>query len=109
MKTSTILLALSSAVPAVFAAELGTLWTDANFLGVSIPLSGNVGSCYNLGGSNNDKASTGKAKSGYKCSVWTDSGCSGSKYTFDSAGNPNKDVWPSWINDKASSWKCERA
>ncbi|KAH8687285.1 hypothetical protein BGZ60DRAFT_558584, partial [Tricladium varicosporioides] len=75
-----------------------------NFHGSKYTGSGNAGTCYNLPSSYNDRLSSGKAKSGYKCTVWSNASCSGNKYEFS-----NSPSFPSYINDHASSWKCVRS
>ncbi|KAH6682674.1 hypothetical protein B0J14DRAFT_574134 [Halenospora varia] len=107
-------LALASPAPAAEAvpapdveveaiAGLVEMWVDVNFRGSKYTGSGNAGTCYNVPSGFNDRLSSGKSKSGYKCTVWNNAGCGGSKYEFHTSSS-----FPSFINDHASSWKCVR-
>ncbi|CCC14894.1 hypothetical protein SMACR_07708 [Sordaria macrospora] len=104
----TIILLTFGTTTGVLAADLVDFWTDANFLGLKHTGQGNVGECKNLPGDFNDRISSAKARSGYRCTVWIDANCNTGTtgYSFDTSSGSS---FPGWINDKASSWKCVRA
>ncbi|KAK4465318.1 hypothetical protein QBC42DRAFT_343945 [Cladorrhinum samala] len=83
------------------AVTLIDLWADRDFLGLKFTGSADVGQCKNLPSNFNDLVTSGKARSGYRCTVWVDKDCKGTGFSF--VSNPKID---SWIDNKASSWKC---
>ncbi|EPE25897.1 hypothetical protein GLAREA_01809 [Glarea lozoyensis ATCC 20868] len=97
------------AVPAVEARaqQLIDLWQDSGFLGLKFTGSSDVGKCVNLPSNFNDRVSSGKAKPGFRCTTWVDANCVGTGFSFNAS--PGASSFPSWINDKSSSWKCVAA
>ncbi|KAH6664183.1 hypothetical protein B0J14DRAFT_706622 [Halenospora varia] len=89
------------------ASQLIDLWVDAGFLGLKFTGSSTVGTCVNLPSNFNDKISSGKAKPGFRCTTWVDANCLGTGFSFNES--PGASSFPSWINDKSSSWKCVKA
>lgn len=81
------------------------LWRDANFLGIKFTGEGSLDQCYNLDGFN-DQASSAKAKDNFRCTIWVDKNCKGTGFSFIKGDAADQKKFPSWINDKASSWKC---
>ncbi|KAH7329939.1 hypothetical protein BKA65DRAFT_553941 [Rhexocercosporidium sp. MPI-PUGE-AT-0058] len=115
--TASILATLAMAAPAPVAAPeavaepaqlearavpLIDVWKNAQFTGSS-----NAGTCVNFPSNFNDIVSSGKAKPGFRCTIWVDKNCVGTGFSFNA--NPGVASLPSWINDKASSWKCVAA
>ncbi|KAK3343310.1 hypothetical protein B0H65DRAFT_470928 [Neurospora tetraspora] len=111
MKFTTILLALGTTAPAVLAADMDLvdMWVDTNFNGPKYTGRGDVGQCVNLPSNFNDNLSSGKARPGYKCTIWPDADCKTNRFdsSFDDKGSGAS--FPDWINDRASSWRCYRA
>ncbi|CCC14893.1 hypothetical protein SMACR_07709 [Sordaria macrospora] len=89
------------------AQDLIDLWKNKNFLDLKFTGSANVGDCKNLPSNFNDISSSGKAKAGFRCTIWVDKDCKGTGFSFNQ--NPGSASFPDWINDKASSWKCVKA
>lgn len=89
------------------AQDLIDLWKNKNFLDLKFTGSANPGDCKNLPSNFNDITSSGKAKAGFRCTVWVDANCKGTGFSFNQ--NPGSAAFPDWINDKASSWKCVKA
>lgn len=108
MKFTTLLLAFGTTT-GVFAAELADFWKDKNFLNSKHTGQGNVGQCVNLPSNFNDQVSSAKARAGYRCTVWPDANCDTRKEGFSFDNGDTGKVFPGWINDQASSWKCVRA
>ncbi|KAL0467456.1 hypothetical protein QR685DRAFT_359871 [Neurospora intermedia] len=88
------------------AQDLIDLWKNKNFLDLKFTGSANPGDCKNLPSNFNDIASSGKAKAGFRCTIWVDANCRGTGFSFNQ--NPGSASFPDWINDRASSWKCVR-
>ncbi|QDS76207.1 hypothetical protein FKW77_008385 [Venturia effusa] len=87
--------------------QLIDLWQNANFLGLKFTGSSTVGTCENLSGTGfNNNVTSGKAKPGFRCTVWVRENCLGTGFSFNTAGE-NK--FPNWIDNQSSSWKCVRA
>lgn len=89
------------------AQDLIDLWKNKNFLDLKFTGSANPGDCKNLPSNFNDISSSGKAKAGFRCTIWVDKDCKGTGFSFNQ--NPGSSAFPDWINDKASSWKCVKA
>ncbi|KAK5653643.1 hypothetical protein OQA88_8673 [Cercophora sp. LCS_1] len=89
------------------AQALMDLWKNADFLGIKFTGEGSLDTCYNLDGFM-DQASSAKARDNFRCTIWVDKNCKGTGFSFikDDKKNPEQKNFPSWINDKASSWKC---
>ena len=91
--------------------DLIDLWQDAGFLGLKFTGSGKVGDCNELPKAKNnnfaDNTSSGKAKKGFRCTIWVDSKCKGTGFSFNA--DPGSKKFDDWINDRASSWKCQKA
>ena len=87
--------------------QLIQLWNDADFLDLKFTGSGVVDACYNLPAKFTDVSTSGKAKAGFRCTIWVDKACKGDGFSFNA--NPGKNQFPSWIDNKASSWKCVKA
>ncbi|KAH8895976.1 hypothetical protein GQ53DRAFT_743906 [Thozetella sp. PMI_491] len=105
-----ILISGAVAAPAAEAAAVSPeidLWQDSGFLGIKFTGSANPGDCKNLASNFNDIFSSGKAKPGFRCTIWVDKDCKGTGFSFNES--PGASSFPSWINDKASSWKCVAA
>ncbi|KAK4188918.1 hypothetical protein QBC35DRAFT_431918 [Podospora australis] len=85
------------------AVTLIELWGDSNFLGLKYTGKGDLGYCYNLPGDFNDYITSGKAYSGYVCTTWVDKNCYGTGFSFLSSSK-----FPTWIDNKSSSWMCEK-
>ncbi|KAK3984276.1 hypothetical protein QBC44DRAFT_346126 [Cladorrhinum sp. PSN332] len=101
---ATAVMAAPSIAPATIenrAVTLIDLWADADFLGLKFTGSADVGQCKNLPSDFNDRITSGKARANYRCTVWVDKDCKGTGFSFIS--NPKFD---SWVDNKASSWKC---
>ncbi|CAG8982358.1 hypothetical protein HYALB_00014059 [Hymenoscyphus albidus] len=92
---------------ATAATQLIDLWVDKDFLGLKFTGSSTVNTCNNLSGGFRDSVSSGKAKAGFRCTVWVDNDCLGTGFSFNA--NPGSNLFPSWINDQSSSWKCVTA
>lgn len=87
--------------------QLIDLWQNTKFLGLKFTGSSTVGTCENLKGTGfNNVVSSGKAKPGFRCTVWVEEKCLGTGFSFDVTGS---DDLPGWIDDKSSSWKCVKA
>ncbi|KAK3343309.1 hypothetical protein B0H65DRAFT_470927 [Neurospora tetraspora] len=98
------------AEPAILLAraqDLIDLWKNKDFLDLKFTGSANPGDCKNLPSNFNDISSSGKAKAGFRCTIWVDKDCKGTGFSFNQ--NPGSSSFPDWINDKASSWKCVKA
>jgi hypothetical protein len=80
------------------------LWQDRDFLGLKFTGSANVGDCKNLPRDFNNNVSSGKARPGFRCTVWVDRDCQGTGFSFNAA--PGSSAFPEWIDNKSSSWKC---
>ncbi|WAO97399.1 Hypothetical protein NCS54_01512700 [Fusarium falciforme] len=65
--------------------------------------SAKLGRCRNLPGSAVNRAESGKAKQGLRCTIFDHSNCQGASYTI--IGNDPKFCR---LRNKASSWKCVR-
>ncbi|KAL2067006.1 hypothetical protein VTL71DRAFT_1430 [Oculimacula yallundae] len=89
------------------AVQLIDLWKNSNFLDLKYTGSANAGDCVNLPSNFNDIASSGKAKPGFRCTIWVNKACAGTGFSFNAS--PGSASFPSWINDTASSWKCVKA
>ncbi|KAK3401339.1 hypothetical protein B0T20DRAFT_346428 [Sordaria brevicollis] len=89
------------------AQDLIDLWKNKNFLDLKFTGNANPGDCKNLPSNFNDISSSGKAKAGFRCTIWVDKDCKGTGFSFNQ--NPGSSAFPDWINDKASSWKCVKA
>ncbi|KAG9230248.1 hypothetical protein BJ875DRAFT_340916, partial [Amylocarpus encephaloides] len=89
---------------AAAAVALIDLWQDYGFLGLKLTGSSSPGTCVNLPYNFNDIVSSGKAKPGYRCTTWVYANCQGTGFSFNAS--PGASSFPSWINDKSSSWKC---
>lgn len=91
--------------------DLIDLWQDTGFLGLKFTGSGKVGECNELPKAKNnnfaDNTSSGKAKKGFRCTIWVDSNCKGTGFSFNA--DPGSKKFDDWINDRASSWKCQKA
>lgn len=83
------------------AAQLIDLWADANFLGLKYTGTADRGQCVNLPSDFRNIITSGKARSGLKCTTWINTGCTGTGFSFISS--PRFD---SWIDNKSKSWKC---
>ncbi|KAK3313009.1 hypothetical protein B0H66DRAFT_595487 [Apodospora peruviana] len=97
--------ATTTTVEARAEAPLIDLWDEAGFLGLKFTGSANVGDCKNLPSKFNDLSSSGKAKAGFRCTVWVAKDCKGDGFSFNTSGSNSKQ-FPSWIDNKSSSWKC---
>lgn len=87
--------------------QLIDLWQNAGFLGLKFTGSSTVGTCENLKGTGfNNNVTSGKAKPGFRCTIWVEEKCLGTGFSFDTAG---VNQFPSWIDNKSSSWKCVKA
>ncbi|CZR61918.1 uncharacterized protein PAC_11815 [Phialocephala subalpina] len=82
------------------------VWQDADFLGLKFTGSAEVGQCKNFPGGFTNNITSGKAKPGFRCTVWVDKDCKGTGFSFNTAGV--KDL-PDWIDNKSKSWKCVAA
>ncbi|KAK4161325.1 hypothetical protein QBC43DRAFT_217921 [Cladorrhinum sp. PSN259] len=101
---ATATMAAPSPAPATIenrAVTLIDVWVDANFLGLKFTGSADVGQCKNFPSDFNDKLTSGKARPNYRCTVWVDKDCKGTGFSF-----INSSKFDSWIDNKASSWKC---
>lgn len=88
--------------------QLIDLWQDPGFLGLKFTGSSTVGTCENLKGTGfNNNVSSGKAKPGFRCTVWVKEDCLGTGFSFNAA--PGASSLPDWIDNKSSSWKCVAA
>ncbi|KAF2398222.1 hypothetical protein EJ06DRAFT_558599 [Trichodelitschia bisporula] len=111
--TSTSTIAAPAPAPApntlsARATPLIDLWQDSGFLGLKFTGKSNVGTCENLAGSGfNNNVSSGKAKPGFRCTIWVNKDCDGTGFSFNA--NPGSNQFPSWIDNKSSSWKCVAA
>ncbi|PVH78304.1 hypothetical protein DL98DRAFT_516801 [Cadophora sp. DSE1049] len=83
------------------------VWKNSGFLDLKFTGSSNPGTCVNFPSNFNDIISSGKAKPGFRCTIWVDKACAGTGFSFNAS--PGASSLPSWINDKASSWKCVAA
>ncbi|KAH7243799.1 hypothetical protein MRS44_017160 [Fusarium solani] len=63
--------------------------------------SAKLGRCRNLSGSAANRAESGKAKQGLRCTIFENSNCQGASYTL--IGDDPKFCR---LRNKASSWKC---
>ena len=88
---------------AAAAEPLIDLWEGKDFLEIKFTGSAALDECKNFGSKQNDVFQSGKAKKGKRCTIWVDKNCKGTGFSFNQQG---KDAFPSWINKKASSWKC---
>ncbi|KAF2098276.1 hypothetical protein NA57DRAFT_77064 [Rhizodiscina lignyota] len=85
-------------------APLIDLWQDEDFLGFKFTGFSTAGTCENLHGTGfNNNVSSGKSRPGFRCTVWNKKDCFGPAFSFNEQGI---DDLPSWIDNKASSWKC---
>ncbi|KAF2429233.1 hypothetical protein EJ08DRAFT_671164 [Tothia fuscella] len=89
------------------ASQLIDLWQDNGFLGLKFTGSSDVGKCENLPNGFSNNVSSGKAKPGFRCTIWVDKNCLGTGFSFNAS--PGASSLPSWIDNKASSWKCVKA
>ncbi|CZS90987.1 hypothetical protein WAI453_003849 [Rhynchosporium graminicola] len=89
------------------AVPLIDLWKNSQFLDLKFTGSSNAGTCVNLPSNFNDIASSGKAKPGFRCTIWVNANCKGTGFSFNAS--PGSASFPAWINDTASSWKCVAA
>ena len=96
----------SAAIEARAPTALIDLWQDANFLGLKFTGSAELEECKNLPSNFNDITTSGKARPGFRCTIWVNKDCKADGFSFDNNGVKQL---PSWINDKASSWKCVKA
>jgi hypothetical protein len=87
--------------------QLIDVWDDAGFLGLKFTGSANVGDCKNFPSKFNNLISSGKAKKGFRCTIWVDGNCKGDGFSFNA--DPGVSKLPPWINDLATSWKCVKA
>lgn len=87
--------------------QLIDLWQDAGFLGLKFTGSSTVGTCENLKGTGfKNNVTSGKAKPGFRCTVWVKEDCLGTGFSFNIAGS---NQFPRWIDNQSSSWKCVEA
>ncbi|TID18428.1 hypothetical protein E6O75_ATG06504 [Venturia nashicola] len=104
---STLTITASPTPETATKSQLIDLWQNANFLGLKFTGSSTLGTCESLKGSGfNNNVTSGKAKPGFRCTVWVQEKCLGDGFSFDVAGSSR---FPGWINDKSSSWKCVKA
>ncbi|KAM7214043.1 hypothetical protein V8F06_010552 [Rhypophila decipiens] len=82
-------------------AQLIDLWGDANFLGLKYTGTAERGACINLPSNFASIITSGKARSGLKCTTWINTGCTGTGFSFISSAK-----FDSWIDNKSKSWKC---
>ncbi|KAE8452266.1 hypothetical protein EG329_000966 [Mollisiaceae sp. DMI_Dod_QoI] len=82
------------------------VWQDAEFLGLKFTGSATVGECKNFPYSFADNITSGKAKPGFRCTVWVYEDCLGLGFSFNTVGV--KDL-PGWVDDQSKSWKCVAA
>ena len=83
------------------------LWKNTDFLDIKFTGSAEVGECKNFAKKFTDIFSSGKAKPGFRCTIWVNKDCKGTGFSFNA--DPGSASFPSWINDEASSWKCVKA
>ncbi|KAK0724209.1 hypothetical protein B0H67DRAFT_567452 [Lasiosphaeris hirsuta] len=86
--------------------QLIDVWEDKNFLGVKLTDSGVVGECKDFPKKFQTILSSGKAKPGFRCTVWPKKNCGGAEsLSFDSTG---RKAFTDAVNDKAKSFKCQK-
>jgi len=84
------------------------VWESPNFLDLKFTGSAEVGECVNFQGNWNDRAQSGKAKPGFRCTVWFDAKCQGQpSFSFNSS--PGSARFADEVRKKGSSWKCVAA
>ncbi|KAH8881960.1 hypothetical protein GQ53DRAFT_610946, partial [Thozetella sp. PMI_491] len=86
------------------ASPLIDLWKNKEFLDLKFTGSANVGDCKNLPSNFADNVSSGKAKPGFRCTVWVNKDCKGTGFSFNE--KPGASSFPDYIDNKSSSWKC---
>lgn len=84
-------------------AQLIDLWGDASFLGLKFTGTAERAACVDLPSNFRNIVTSGKARAGVKCTVWVETKCAGTGFSFNTAGSAQ---FPSWIDNKAKSWKC---
>ncbi|KAH8744575.1 hypothetical protein BGZ57DRAFT_977160 [Hyaloscypha finlandica] len=85
--------------------DLVDFWQDAGFLGLKRTGASTVGTCVNLSGTGfEDNITSAKSKPGFRCTTWVDANCKGTGFSFNAS--PGSRQFPSWIDNKSSSWKC---
>ncbi|KAK1750442.1 hypothetical protein QBC47DRAFT_407097 [Echria macrotheca] len=80
------------------------LWKNKSFLDLKFTGSGTLGTCFDLPSNFQNIASSGKARAGFRCTIWVKKNCQGTGFSFNE--KPGSKSFPDWIDDKASSWKC---
>jgi hypothetical protein len=83
------------------------VWKNKDFLDLKFTGSANVGDCKNFDDKRKNNLSSGKAKAGFRCTIWVKADCKGDGFSFNA--NPGSSSFPSWIDNKAKSWKCVKA
>jgi hypothetical protein len=83
------------------------VWKNAGFLDLKFTGSANVGDCKNFDDKRKNNLSSGKAKPGFRCTIWVKADCKGDGFSFNAS--PGASSFPSWIDNKAKSWKCVKA
>ncbi|KAK3345951.1 hypothetical protein B0T25DRAFT_612020 [Lasiosphaeria hispida] len=89
------------------AQQLIDVWETKNFLDRKFTGSGTVGECYDFPKDFQKILSSGKAKSGFRCTVWPKVKCGGAEsLSFDING---RKTFTDAVENKAKSWKCQKA
>ena len=88
--------------------QLIDVWESPNFLDLKFTGSAQPGDCVNFEPAWNNRAQSGKAKPGFRCTVWFKNECQGQP-SFSFNASPGSARFPDEIRKKGSSWKCVAA
>jgi len=84
------------------------VWESPQFLDLKFTGSAEPGDCVDFQKAWNDRVQSGKAKPGFRCTVWFDKKCQGQpSFSFNSS--PGSSRFPDEVRKKGSSWKCVAA